>query len=400
MTHSINLLRTGATLVVASIAAGCLLDRRPNEITHPTQVNLPPRGSPTIRSEGSPRDLEGESLEGWRKMRDALLAEADVLASLGDAGDSGQEAPDLFATELDVALDSVGNLLILDRGNQAVKVFGPRGDHIVTLGRPGDGSQEFRNASALDLLSDRRLVVTERGGRLKIFLPADSEDGYASYAYSSTHVAGVGADHSCAINGRVFIARLKPGHDAPDTLIHAISLSPNGINRSFGQGYEDDYWLVRDMMSQGPIACLGDLGVTLFAFQFVPVVKADEVDTGNLLWTTKLEGYLQPPIVEETRPDGTSRVVYEDADVVDRVTTLTTVSARHALLQTVRLEFGPTDSIDGFEVRSHLIDAETGQGAFITNSLPLIQTVDPTYRYYAAVWLLPFPRVELRRFGG
>ena len=388
---------TSAFLMTVCLGVGCLYEGGPNEISHPTALNLPPDGSPAIRLAGTPHGIERSSLDAWRRTRDALLKDHVVLASLGQQGDfDDPSAPDLFASELDVALDSTGHILVLDRGTHAVKVFAPRGEHIRTFGRSGEGPMEFRDASALDQLPDGRLVVTERGNRIKVFSPTTA---HHEYTYDATLRTGIVADYACSMSGRFFVSGWDMESNA---IIHEIPLSPNGIKHSFGKGYIDDYWLIQDQLSNGPIACVEPLGLIVFAFQNLPVLKAYSVDTGEIVWTALLEGYMQPPIVEQPRPDGTGRIVFRGRGIRDRVTLLTPVSPGHILLQTVRYEPvinpGANAIIDTLDVRSHLIDAKTGQGALISESLPLIPTVDPTYHYFAAVWLLPIPRMELRRF--
>ena len=384
-------------VLLVCLLAGCLLDNEPKEIAHPTSQNLPPPGSPTIRPLGMPRELERRSLHDWMKTRDALLATTNPLASLGHEGGIGDPPPDLFASELDIALDSIGNIFVLDRGNHSVKIFGPAGAAIASFGRSGEGPMEFRDPSALERLSDGRLVVTERSNRLKVFLPTHLDH---EYEYAATHTTGIVADYGCSLGNRVFVSGK---HRDNNTILHEVQLHTNEMPRSFGRGYEDDYWLVQDQLSSGPIACFDHLGLVLFAFQNLPVVKAYSVDTGNLVWTALLEGYIQPPIVEESRPDGTGRIVFDGRGVRDRVLLLSAVSSQHALLQTARyepvLDPGANAAIDALEVRSYLLDAATGQGAYISESLPLIPTVDPTHQFYAAVWLLPFPRVELRKLN-
>ena len=379
------------------LASGCFLDGTPKEISHPTPINIPSPGSPIVAPSGTPQGLTDSSLAMWRKTRDALLHDGSVIASLGRAGRIGPPTPDLFASELDVVLGRDGTIVVLDRGNHSVKVFGPSGNHIRTFGRSGEGPTEFRDASALDRLSDGRLVVTERSNRVKVF----SRTRHGEYEYTATHKTGIVADYACSMDGRFFISGW---HMESNTVIHEVPLSITSVARSFGPGYEDDYWLIQDQMSNGPIACLKELGLVIFAFQNTPVVRAYSVDTGDLVWSAHLQGYMQPPIWEETRPDGTGRIVFSGKGIRDRVTLLTPVSSQHVLLQTVRYEPitdpAAASVIEDLQVRSHLIDAKTGQGALISASLPLIPVVDPTHQYYAGVWLLPFPRLEIRKVGG
>ncbi len=74
----ITLSRTRSVLVMCAIlvSAGACANLEPNEVSHPTPDNLPPRGSPTIRSEGVPLGLAAHELSAWEGIRDLLLAPA------------------------------------------------------------------------------------------------------------------------------------------------------------------------------------------------------------------------------------------------------------------------------------------------------------------------------------
>ena len=301
-------------------------DAQRNEIIHPTRENLPPEGSPVIRSEGTPMGLSVELLADWMKVRDALLREAEATVSLGQLGLDG-DAQEVFGMEIDVALDTESRIFVLDRRNHTVKLFGTDGRYLGGFGRAGPGPGEFRDPTAIELLSDGRVAVVDRGNAIKVFAPADS-----GYNHTVTHSVRLVPEGACSIDDRVFVS----GWDSENsTVIHEIPMADDrdSVAKSFGQGYSSGYWLVQQQLSRGPIACLGKPLRVFFAFERIPVVRAYSEDSGSLLWAATLVDYLQPPLIEEIGVGlGISGRVAQDV-----VTNLVPVRSGHLLLQTMRL---------------------------------------------------------------
>lgn len=376
--------RTSIATLVPFLLGGCA-DVQSNEIVHPTPTNLPPEGSPVIRASGEPLGLSADSRRQWVETRDALLVDGLATVSLGQLDDV--DAPDVFGLEIDVALDDKGNIHVLDRRNHAVKIFDPQGRHVGSFGRAGPGPGEFRDPSALETMSDGNVMVADRGNRIKVFSPKDS-----GFVHLVTHTVELVPENACSVGDRFFVSGWRR---SDDTMIHEVPLSRDGSGRSFGRGYRSDYWVVQDQLSRGPIACRGDPFRVFFAFENLPVVRAYSADDGSVAWTALLEGYLQPPLIEERQ----AGLAISGGVAQDIVVSLTPVSAVHLLLQTMRLPpsvQGEMIDEDDLTTRSYLIDARTGQGALISDTLPVI--TDAGDDYYVAIWYLPFPRVEVRRW--
>ena len=319
-------------------------------------------------------------------MRDALLQEARIIVSLGQSGIS--DAHDVFGLEIDVVLDGANRIFVLDRRNHAVKMFGLDGSYLGSIGRAGQGPGEFRDPGALEIMSDGRLVVSDRGNRIKVF--STSNDGYVQ---SETHRVELVPERACSTADRFFVSGW---HGTTETVIHEVPISgKSGASQSFGHGYSADSWIVQDALSDGPIACLSNPPRVVFAFEQIPVVKAYSADDQSLLWAATLGGYTQPPLTELN----SGGLAISGRVVQDIVVSLTPVSSRHLLLQTMRLppsEPGQTIEVDDTETRSYLVDAETGQGALISVSLPVVAVAGVDH--YVAMWFLPFPRLELRKW--
>jgi hypothetical protein len=77
-------------------------------------------------------------------------------------GDLNTEDENLaFNSPSDIALDSAGNIYILDSGNQRIQKFTPEGKYLATIGRKGQGPGEFNYPSSLDIDGQGNLYVLD-----------------------------------------------------------------------------------------------------------------------------------------------------------------------------------------------------------------------------------------------
>jgi len=191
----------------------------------------------------------------------------------------------------------------------------------------------------------------------------------------------------CYSSGHLFF----PGWSREaNELIRKVSVSGNGTTKAFGQGYLSSSWLVQRELSDGLVACMRDPARVVFAFQLLPVLRGYSAVGGELLWTSLVEDYEQSKITEY-RDRG---AVGHGSGVYEMALALVGVRNRFVLYQTTR---GSRDAPEEMEVRSYLVDAESGHGAFVGTMLPLVTDISEDrllgYRMY------PFPRVEIRKLG-
>ena len=89
-----------------------------------------------------------------------------------DGGDD-----EFFGIIVDIEEDAEGNLYVLDSQLNEIKIYGPDGEYLNSIGREGEGPGEFRNSSGLFWLPDGRLgVVQTFPGRL-VTLHTDGTPG-------------------------------------------------------------------------------------------------------------------------------------------------------------------------------------------------------------------------------
>lgn len=379
----------GAVVAVAGLAAGwsgaCRMD---SEVVHPNRENLPSRRAFLVRSDSVPSGMTADALAEWRRARSALV-NARPVAQLGRLGaDPGSvDDPQVFGRIADVEVGDDGRVYVLDRQYREVRIFDFAGQFVGSFGQGGPGPNEFRDPSGLELLANDRVAVSDRGAELKIFAP----DG-GQYQHEKTVVLDYVPEGLCSKDGRVFLAA---GHDPSNSIIHEAAVSPDRAARSFGRGYQSDNWLVRDQLSDGRIACLGEPLRVVFAFELIPVVRAYAADEPALSWEVGVQGHAQMTITEQPSPGGQAGVRYSSVGTRDVVASLEAVTSRHVLLQYHR--GNPEDARDGepkLTTVSYLLDAATGRGALLDETLPLLVVADSDRQ--VAMWLLPYPKLELR----
>jgi hypothetical protein len=77
-------------------------------------------------------------------------------------GDLNTEDENLaFNSPSDIAMDSAGNIYVLDTSNQRIQKFSPAGKYLATIGRKGQGPGEFSYPAALDIDGQGNLYVLD-----------------------------------------------------------------------------------------------------------------------------------------------------------------------------------------------------------------------------------------------
>jgi hypothetical protein len=82
------------------------------------------------------------------------------------------EGPSTFGQIIALEIDALGRIYVLDRLAQELRVFGPDGEHIRTIGGEGEGPGEFRGANGLGWGPNGNLWVVDQ--RLRRFTVLDT----------------------------------------------------------------------------------------------------------------------------------------------------------------------------------------------------------------------------------
>lgn len=366
-------------LLTTCLVAGIACDDSP-ETVHPTADGLGGGGTVTVTRDSIPAGLSADALAQWIAKRDAILG-ASLLLGLG----SEDPGPELFGYISHADFDGDGNLVLLDADAQEIRRFDPNGPFIDGFGGPGDGPLELRRASWFTFLPGQRIAVAlGETGQVKVFHRSDG-----AWALEEIVDAGSSALHLCSMgNGRLFVSSLQPESNT-------IASELGDAVRSFGEGYRHSHSFLRSALSEGFVACISqDPARLVFAFDILPVIRSYVADSGQLTWEARVGGHLQLEVAESVHPE-TGALGYsrrEQADH-DRIGTLAaTPAGDHILIQYSRV-FPERRTI---VPQTYLLDASTGAGAFLGDTLPNILSVQDAS--YIALFAEPHPRLEVRSF--
>ena len=212
------------------------------ETIHPTPRNLPAADAPVLVPDSLPTGLASTTLLDWIHARDQLV-NARTELRLGELSTDGGEGPEVFGFIWDVEMDAAGNIYVLDVDYREVRVFDSAGRYVEGFGRSGDGPEQFRAPSRMELLDNGLLVVSDRGNQLKVFAKSQ-----AGYRHSTTIRAPVTPEDLCSVRDRLFVSGWRSDGNA---VVHEIATHSHGSDRSFGSGYEARNELVRGQLSDG-----------------------------------------------------------------------------------------------------------------------------------------------------
>lgn len=344
---------------------------------HPTRENLPERGSLAayvgMQQDGAPGDA------GLHRLA-ARLRQARPLWSLGALeGDPSA----VFGNVEDIVVGEDGRLFVLDSRYNNIRIHDPAGRLLAVFGRPGRGPEEFMAPEALKRDTRGRLVVVDRHNRIKILEP----QGATFRAGGNISVPFVPEDF-CLLDDRIFVQGVRRAGG----VIHAFTPAGDSL-LSFGAAYRTGNWLVRNQLSDGPIACSEESGTVVMMFKYLPVVYGYAPD-GRVKWVTQLADFHPIRILEDVDGRGNPEVGFTPRpDGHDMAESLLAVPGGMVLVQATH---HTPESIkarrDYAEIRSYLLSASTGRGVYVGSHLPRIHALAEG-RAYAAV-NDPFPQVR------
>lgn len=147
----------GAVAVLTISLTGCMLFACKGEV-----------GEEIDQAWASQREMRGDTLV-VRTTRGSIWRDTMALVPELSIGLLEGEDAYLLGSVRGFDVDDDGRIYVVDGQAQDVRVFSPDGEHIVTIGRGGEGPGEFGRPDYVRVTADHRIVVRDPPWRFSVF---------------------------------------------------------------------------------------------------------------------------------------------------------------------------------------------------------------------------------------
>lgn len=116
--------------------------------------------SQKIETKDGVRLVHNEKGGKWNKKPEISL---EYVGNIGDLeSDDGNV---LFYMPADIAVDTAGNVYVLDSGNHRIQKFDPQGNFLASFGRQGQGPGEFQHPQSIDIDAQGFMYISDSGNQ-------------------------------------------------------------------------------------------------------------------------------------------------------------------------------------------------------------------------------------------
>lgn len=357
-------------------------------IRHPVADRIVPADVERERVRAdAPQDRGPEALATRRLA--SMLDEMEPVWRVGQLGEDSES--EVLGNVQDAVFGSGGtNLFILDSRFNVVRVYDDSGELLQEVGGPGRGPGEFAVPIAIALTEAGELVVGDEIRQAHRFRRVEG-----SWEFVGSANLNVAPFDLCVIEDRLFVLGVTEGTPA---MIHVFETSGDHVD-SFGETYETDSPLVRQLLGEGRIVCSAAENRVYVGFTRTPEVRAYSTD-GRLEWVSEIEGYRQMPIHE--RPDRSTQLglpLLSDDGEMHMLHTVVKSPGGPLLLQLARYRKDDFEELRTYSwIDSYLIDPESGVGGYTGRDVPGFAALSE--RHALGFREDPFPQVILFSFTG
>jgi len=222
--------------------------------------------------------------------------QVELIRTLGDV--AAEDETVAFYMPAGIALDSQGNLYILDTGNHRVQKFGPDGRYLASLGRQGQGPGDFSYPDSIDIDGEDMVWVSDPNNqRIQVLTPEGAER--KTIGFVKERVGKVRRTPSGLVmagGGGVFFA--GPGLEEKEQPLPKLfkKLDLDGkVTGEYGEPFNFEHPLLNQMGNQVTFA-VDEGGCVYLAYLYQNRLEKYSPE-GKLLWRAdrKLDYSTDPP---------------------------------------------------------------------------------------------------------
>lgn len=299
-------------------------------------------------------------------------------------GTESEPGPTLLGPIVAVALDSSGNVYVLDTSVHKIKVFNPEGRYITSVGNLGRGPGDFAAVQGLVHDGKSSLYVVDRINGISVYSTENGRPTYKSRVATDWQPSS-----ACILNGRLVV---KAWHN--DRILHVFNA--DGSSQSIGEPFApDSIPMVRMFINRaGLIGCDSRRGIVYVLSSPAPAtVRAYDL-TGRVIWESRLPEYLGTRIFSDHGGVSMMLARFLENTVLTVGPNRLVIQARDVVRKAPRGRagvFATKFELQG--IATYVIDGETGRLLAREYGFPLIGAMFGDLA--ATIEEDPFPRVSL-----
>jgi len=180
------------------------------------------------------------NLKGGKRGKN-LRVSLELVRTVGDINTLDENFT--FHNPEDIALDSKGNLYILDSGNHRIQKFSPQGSFISSFGQIGQGPGDFNNPTSIEIDPyDTIYVADPRNHRICIFSSDSKRPKTIKLLNFNTEKVRYLSKNRLAVGGFYSAGMYSARKKALPKLLLIIDLNGN-IQREIGDSLEYEKWI-------------------------------------------------------------------------------------------------------------------------------------------------------------
>jgi len=221
--------------------------------------------------------------------------QVELVRTLGDV--AAEDESVAFYMPAGMALDSRGNLYILDTGNHRVQKFSPEGRYLASFGRQGQGPGDFSYPDSIDIDGEDMVWVSDPNNqRIQVLTPDGAERKTLSFVKERVgKIRRIKSGLLMAGGGGVFFG--GPEMDEEKALPKLFKkLDLNGqVAGEYGEPFDFEHPLVNQMGNQVTLA-VDENDCVYLAYLYQNRIDKYSPE-GKLLWRAdrKLDYSTDPP---------------------------------------------------------------------------------------------------------